>query len=397
MGGPHPGTRPEVMTWEQLATLDRSGLIHFGSHTVTHPALSSLSGENVAEEVFASLDNLSRLSSFRRVFAYPYGDAAAIGELAPHVVRDAGCEGAFTVARGSVGGDGDRGRPGPRVCRGPERRRAWLVGRSLSLPVKPSWPSLASVISIRAPASGVRRATWSRCWPAWTGRGSSRSCSASAADPTPRWPNGTRAEFVDIGFSGEQPAAIQSPAPASNSAFPRVRAQPPVGLARRLVKALTPRVVKYALGFARESRRLAAVLRRHPVDVFHTNNTGCEEVPVAARLAGCRPWWARFTSAVGGRTRRARHKDAPPARTPEQRRPGPGHRRQPCGSARLGGENGPRPPARGHRAQWHRPRAVSPPAVRSVGPPGTGRAGRRIRLPGWHRPAGRGQGFQVPD
>lgn len=39
-------------------------------------------------------------------------------------------------------------------------------------------------------------------------------------------------------------------------------------------------------GFGREARTLARLLRRHPIDIFHTQNTGCEESPVAAKLAG---------------------------------------------------------------------------------------------------------------
>jgi len=50
--------------------------------------------------------------------------------------------------------------------------------------------------------------------------------------------------------------------------------------------ALVPRPLKLWAGFGRETRRLASLIRRHPVDLFHTQNTGCEESPVAARVAG---------------------------------------------------------------------------------------------------------------
>ena len=39
-------------------------------------------------------------------------------------------------------------------------------------------------------------------------------------------------------------------------------------------------------GFHRESSRLASRLRSTSVDILHTQNTGCEEMPVAARWAG---------------------------------------------------------------------------------------------------------------
>ena len=55
------------------------------------------------------------------------------------------------------------------------------------------------------------------------------------------------------------------------------------GLGRRL-----PPVVRQGAGFAREARRLARVFRAHPVDLLHTQCTGYEESPLAARLAGIR-------------------------------------------------------------------------------------------------------------
>lgn len=51
---------------------------------------------------------------------------------------------------------------------------------------------------------------------------------------------------------------------------------------------LLPKPLKICGGFARQARLLARLLRKHPVDIFHTQNTGCEESPVAAKLAGLR-------------------------------------------------------------------------------------------------------------
>jgi glycosyltransferase involved in cell wall biosynthesis len=39
-------------------------------------------------------------------------------------------------------------------------------------------------------------------------------------------------------------------------------------------------------GFGKQVRRLARTFRRHRVDLLHTQNTGCEESPVAAKVAG---------------------------------------------------------------------------------------------------------------
>ncbi len=69
-----------------------------------------------------------------------------------------------------------------------------------------------------------------------------------------------------------QAVAVDEAAPAAPSRF--VRLAP--GAARRWA------------GFGQQSRRIARLLRRHPVDLFHTQNTGCEESPVAAKLAGIR-------------------------------------------------------------------------------------------------------------
>lgn len=54
------------------------------------------------------------------------------------------------------------------------------------------------------------------------------------------------------------------------------------------LKRLAPKSVKLWAGFGKETRRLARLIRQHPVDLFHTQNTGCEESPVAAKLAGVR-------------------------------------------------------------------------------------------------------------
>jgi glycosyltransferase involved in cell wall biosynthesis len=49
---------------------------------------------------------------------------------------------------------------------------------------------------------------------------------------------------------------------------------------------LAPRTIRLWVGFGRQAQRLALLLRRQPVDILHTHNTGCEESALAARLAG---------------------------------------------------------------------------------------------------------------
>ena len=60
---------------------------------------------------------------------------------------------------------------------------------------------------------------------------------------------------------------------------------PPLTAVAASRRGLPPPLLRWA-GFAQEARRLARVFRAHPVDLLHTQCTGCEESPVAARLAG---------------------------------------------------------------------------------------------------------------
>jgi glycosyltransferase involved in cell wall biosynthesis len=62
----------------------------------------------------------------------------------------------------------------------------------------------------------------------------------------------------------------------------------PAPFARTRVVRLAPPAVRLWAGIGRQSRRLIRLLRHHAVDLFHTQNTGCEESPVAAKLAGIR-------------------------------------------------------------------------------------------------------------
>lgn len=65
-----------------------------------------------------------------------------------------------------------------------------------------------------------------------------------------------------------------------------VTKEPPTKpLARSPWRAATPKWVRLWSGFGQETLRLAAHFRRHKVDLLHTNNAGCEESAVAARIA----------------------------------------------------------------------------------------------------------------
>ncbi len=96
-----------AMTWDQLAQLDASGLITLGAHTVTHPVLAALEPGPMLEEVTASRDTLKAYRSFGNVFAYPYGDPAAISAAAIDAVRQAGFAAAFTGTATALAGNED--------------------------------------------------------------------------------------------------------------------------------------------------------------------------------------------------------------------------------------------------------------------------------------------------
>lgn len=95
---------PGAMSWEQIAELDASGLITLGAHTVNHPMLSLLSDERLKAEVEGSRDALAGFQSFRKVFAYPYGDAPAIGARVEVAVRKAGFDAGFTTCERALTG-----------------------------------------------------------------------------------------------------------------------------------------------------------------------------------------------------------------------------------------------------------------------------------------------------
>lgn len=86
--------------------------------------------------------------------------------------------------------------------------------------------------------------------------------------------------WVKVVSLGEQGAHANEAAAATPNDHPPAK--------RPVLTRLAPKTVRLWAGFGKEARRLARLLRRHPVDVFHTQYTGCEESPVAAKLAGIR-------------------------------------------------------------------------------------------------------------
>src|SRR5262249_4429219 len=98
------GAAPGPMGWDQLAEMASDSLITLGAHTVSHPVMAGLDDDRLTAEVVGSRDALAGFASFRRVFAYPYGDDAAIGERARRAVGAAGFEAAFTTREAALTG-----------------------------------------------------------------------------------------------------------------------------------------------------------------------------------------------------------------------------------------------------------------------------------------------------
>jgi len=72
-----------------------------GSHTVTHPVLSSLSGEEILEELASSKAALEqRLGRRVMLFAYPFGGLEHFDGISQSLVERAGYKAAFTTLPG---------------------------------------------------------------------------------------------------------------------------------------------------------------------------------------------------------------------------------------------------------------------------------------------------------
>lgn len=73
-----PGQPPSVphrplLTWEQIGLLDRQG-VEFGAHSLSHPRLDRLPGDEVERELLASRERIQEhLGHPVNLFAYPYG------------------------------------------------------------------------------------------------------------------------------------------------------------------------------------------------------------------------------------------------------------------------------------------------------------------------------------
>jgi len=83
---------------EELVRLAQSPLIEIGAHSVTHPTFGLLDPAAQRAECVEGRESLRQwLGVAPAMFAYPFGDDAAVTRVAEAVVRDCGHEAAFTT------------------------------------------------------------------------------------------------------------------------------------------------------------------------------------------------------------------------------------------------------------------------------------------------------------
>ena len=98
-----------LLGWAEVEALERTEpLLSFGAHTRTHPIVSRLPDDRLAEEVGGSMREVqSRLRRPSRVFAYPNGRAQDFDARGAAAVRAAGGIAAVTTIEGLNGAGAD--------------------------------------------------------------------------------------------------------------------------------------------------------------------------------------------------------------------------------------------------------------------------------------------------
>jgi peptidoglycan/xylan/chitin deacetylase (PgdA/CDA1 family) len=141
VGGEHE-RELRCMTWDQLGSLTEQGW-EVGSHTCSHPRLTTLGDEQLAEELVASKGECERrLDRPCRSLAYPYSD---VDSRVARATQVAGYAVAATVPTAPA-------RPLPLlwprvgVYRGEGARRVWLRARRRSLGLVPLVDPLLSAM-----------------------------------------------------------------------------------------------------------------------------------------------------------------------------------------------------------------------------------------------------------
>lgn len=98
---PSEELKDRMLTWDQVRTMCRAG-ITFGSHTMTHPVVSQLTGEQLEHELCESKRLLElRIAASASHFAFPFGRPADCGKAAALVLARSGYRSAATTVEGT--------------------------------------------------------------------------------------------------------------------------------------------------------------------------------------------------------------------------------------------------------------------------------------------------------
>lgn len=90
------------LTWDQIAEMDKSGLVEFGAHTRHHPNLPDLTKNMIMDEIKGSKNDLeSHLKKPILWFAYPYGSYGS-GNFIIETVKKTGFIGAVSTIYGAI-------------------------------------------------------------------------------------------------------------------------------------------------------------------------------------------------------------------------------------------------------------------------------------------------------
>jgi peptidoglycan/xylan/chitin deacetylase (PgdA/CDA1 family) len=96
------------MSWKELSRLAADPLVTIGAHTVSHPHLRKLAPADAWREMEAGADRIEGMLGIRpRHFAYPFGDASAVGPREFAYAAELGFKTALTTRPGVLSA-GDR-------------------------------------------------------------------------------------------------------------------------------------------------------------------------------------------------------------------------------------------------------------------------------------------------
>jgi peptidoglycan/xylan/chitin deacetylase (PgdA/CDA1 family) len=94
---PRDADRYDFLTWDQVRAMSAAG-IEFGSHTVSHPILTTLSDEDLAFELRQSKETIeTEVGSECYAFAYPNGSTADFGPREQQLLARLGYRAAFSL------------------------------------------------------------------------------------------------------------------------------------------------------------------------------------------------------------------------------------------------------------------------------------------------------------